>query len=165
MADGDAMDYKGMGAKHFTDGDKHYFHQQFVNFDKEKNDTIALADVSNALRMCGQHPTEEEVKKIEADLDDGSNTVTFESFLDGVFANCVTLKTVDDLKEAFRAFDPELRGVISQNDLRYLLTSMGDRFNDEEMNEFILEVQSECDTEGGVLYESLAMKLLPEFLK
>lgn len=44
----------------------------------------------------------------------------------------------DVIKNAFGCFDEENKGVINEERLRELLTSMGDRFTDEEVS--ILEV-------------------------
>ena len=150
----------------FGDVERTFFKAQFKLFDKDNNESIPVTDLGNALRMCGLNPFESDLKEIVEKADvNKTGIVTYGAFEDAIVACFSTHNTLDALKDAFRAFDPDNRGALTQSDLRFILTNLGDKFSDEEMNEFLQEAASEYDTEGAVLYDSLATKLMPEFLK
>ncbi|XP_060577844.1 uncharacterized protein LOC132734961 [Ruditapes philippinarum] len=59
-------------------------------------------------------------------------------------------ETEDDLLEAFRVFDKEGQGNISSAELRHVMTNMGEKLTDEEVDEMIREADS--DNSGMVSY-------------
>jgi calmodulin len=56
-----------------------------------------------------------------------------------------------EIKEAFRVFDKEGNGYISAAELRHVLTNLGERLKDEEVDEMIREADLTGD--GQINYE------------
>lgn len=57
----------------------------------------------------------------------------------------------DELKEAFRVFDKDGNGFISATELRHVMTNLGEKLTDAEVDEMIREADTDCD--GQVNYE------------
>jgi Ca2+-binding EF-hand superfamily protein len=159
----------GHGQK-FGDIERAFFFQQFklytrASFDDPNAEFISVKNLGDALRMCGHAPFECEVEEFARQADpEKTGRLNFDTFLDCVFASFTRLHSVDELKDAFRAFDPEMRGIVSITDLRFMLTKFGEKLTDAEMNEFVQEAQSEMDSDGLIMYDGLITKLLPAFL-
>lgn len=153
-------------AEQFDPSVREFFQRQFNLYDKDQSGTMSVDDLASCLRMCGQVPLEAEIPALQKDADqEGKGVITFDDFCRALFISMTTPRTQHDLKEAFRAFDPDERSTITQHELRYILTTMGDKLTDEEMNEFCEEMKAECDTEGNFAYLDVIQKLLPEFLR
>ena len=58
----------------------------------------------------------------------------------------------EELRAAFRIFDPDKSGYISGAVLRNIVTTMGDVLTDEEVAEFITD--ADTDGSGQINYES-----------
>ena len=57
----------------------------------------------------------------------------------------------EEIKEAFRLFDKDGNGFISAAELRHVMTSIGEKLTDEEVDEMLRE--ADMDGEGMVNYE------------
>ena len=53
--------------------------------------------------------------------------------------------TEEDLIEAFKIFDKDENGVISTAELRYILTTLGERLIEKEADEMIREADTDGD--------------------
>jgi calmodulin len=155
-----------MSSEQFDAPTREFFRRQFNLYDKDGSETISLADLASALRMCGMVPLESEIPPLQGEADQqNKGTVDFEGFCRAIFICMTQARTHHELKEAFKCFDPDERGVISQQELRFFMTTMGDALTDEEMNEFAEEMKAETDVDGNFVYSDLIQKLLPEFLR
>ena len=56
----------------------------------------------------------------------------------------------DELKEAFKVFDKDGNGFISAAELRHVMTNLGEKLTDEEIDEMIKE--ADIDDDGQVNY-------------
>ena len=63
----------------------------------------------------------------------------------------------EDLKEAFKVFDKDNNGFISQSELRLVMVNLGEKLTDDELKEMILE--ADIDGDGQVNYEGLCSNL------
>jgi Ca2+-binding EF-hand superfamily protein len=61
------------------------------------------------------------------------------------------------LKEAFKVFDKDNNGFISQSELRLVMVNLGEKLTDDELKEMILE--ADIDGDGQVNYEGLCSNL------
>ena len=57
----------------------------------------------------------------------------------------------EEIKEAFRVFDKDGNGFISAAELRHVMTNLGEKLTDEEVDEMIRE--ADIDGDGQVNYE------------
>lgn len=109
--------------------------------------------------FCGKKKNEKQVKakRIPFSLSFsnmlGSNAITFDTFL-------VALMRPDGFKPAgnrhefingFKVFDKDGSGYIAQGELRYVLTNLGEKLSDAEVDELLKGV--EVDSNGRVNYE------------
>ena len=66
--------------------------------------------------------------------------------------------TEDDLKEAFKVFDKDNDGYISAAELRHVLTNIGEKLSDEEVDEMIRE--ADIDGDGQINYEEFVKMMI-----
>ena len=50
----------------------------------------------------------------------------------------------EEIREAFRVFDKDGNGFISAAELRHVMTNIGEKLSDEEVDEMIREAQAFC---------------------
>lgn len=60
------------------------------------------------------------------------------------------ISSEDEIKDAFRVFDKEGNGYISAAELRHVLTNLGERLRDEEVNEIR---EADLTGDGQINYE------------
>ena len=64
--------------------------------------------------------------------------------------------TAEALKDSFQVFDKQGNGMISVQDLKHSLTTLGERLADEEMDELIREVDidgsGQINIDGKIIY-------------
>merc|ERR1711976_810005 len=91
------------------------------------------------MRNICQDPTEKEIKEMIAELDENnSNQIEFPEF-------CKHMKSKyknpdqkrDEVREAFKIFDKDGNGFISAQELRTIMTSLGEHLTSEEADEMI----------------------------
>ena len=61
------------------------------------------------------------------------------------------LDTEDEIRKVFRVFDKDGNGFISAVELKYMLTNMGHKLSDEEVEELLAE--ADIDGDGQLNYE------------
>jgi myosin regulatory light chain 12 len=82
------------------------------------------------LRVSGKNPTDD---YLEGMMNEAPGPINFTMFLTLFGERLQGTDPEDVIKNAFGCFDEENKGVINEERLRELLTSMGDRFTDEEV--------------------------------
>ena len=112
----------------------------------------SLSLIGDVMRALGQNPTESEVKKLVHEHQ-ASERVSFEIFLPILQAICGkrSTDTTEDFVEGLRHFDKDGNGFISSAELRHLLTTLGERLNDEEVF-FLLSCKN-----GNVVHSNFSM--------
>lgn len=68
--------------------------------------------------------------------------------------------TSEEFVRGFQVFDKEGNGFIGAGELRYVLTSLGEKLSDEEVDELMKGVQVGSD--GNVNYESFVRQILAQ---
>ena len=68
----------------------------------------------------------------------------------------------EEIKEAFRVFDKDGNGFISAAELRHVMTNLGEKLTDEEVDEMIRE--ADIDGDGQVNYEGTVINEHIDFM-
>lgn len=118
--------------------------------------------VGEFLRCCGLNPTCELVNKNGGCVKGGDKQYKFEEILPifQAVSKETDTGTFADFMEAFKTFDREGQGFISSAELRHVLTSLGERLTDEEVDDIIKSTDLQEDLEGNVKYEDFIKRVM-----
>lgn len=131
------------------------FQEAFSLFDSRGDGKIATSQLGDVLRALGQNPTEAEVKKSVSCLKE--ERMSFDVFLPilQTIARNRSTDSAEDFIEGLRHFDKDGSGFISSAELRHLLTTLGEKLSEEEVESLLTSTCSgvEQDSSGNVSYE------------
>merc|ERR1712025_678400 len=139
------------------------FKELFQLFDTKGDGCIQVSQVGEVLRALGQNPTEGEDKKLvqSTKTRDPDSRLTFETFLPllAAVSGRKFTDTADDFVEGLRHFDKEGNGQISAVELRHLLTGLGEKMTEEEVEQLI---HGKEDAQGNINYEEFVKMVLAQ---
>lgn len=92
--------------------------------------SVCNVSISSFCMFSGKNPAED---YLEGMMNEAPGPINFTMFLTLFGERLQGTDPEDVIKNAFGCFDEENKGVINEERLRELLTSMGDRFTDEEV--------------------------------
>ncbi|KAK2535685.1 hypothetical protein Q9233_003611 [Columba guinea] len=115
------------------------FKEAFSLFDKDGDGTITTKELGTVMRSLGQNPT-------EAELQDMINEVDAD-----VIVKLLRLRQV--YSSLLFSLCQDGNGYISAAELRHVMTNLGEKLTDEEVDEMIRE--ADIDGDGQVNYEVL----------
>ena len=87
----------------------------------------------------------------------GNGTIDFPEFLTMMARKMKDTDSEEEIREAFRVFDKDGNGFISAAELRHVMTNLGEKLTDEEVDEMIRE--ADIDGDGQVNYEGTNYKI------
>uniref|UniRef100_A0A4W3GX74 Calmodulin 2b, (phosphorylase kinase, delta) n=1 Tax=Callorhinchus milii TaxID=7868 RepID=A0A4W3GX74_CALMI len=136
------------------------FKEAFSLFDKDGDGTITTKELGTVMRSLGQNPTEAELQDMINEVDaDGNGTIDFPEFLTMMARKMKDTDSEEEIREAFRVFDKDGNGYISAAELRHVMTNLGEKLTDEEVDEMIRE--ADIDGDGQVNYEDKLSLISP----
>lgn len=106
------------------------FQEAFNMIDQNRDGFIEKEDLHDMLASLGKNPTDD---YLEAMMNEAPGPINFTMFLTLFGERLQGTDPEDVIKNAFGCFDEDNNGLISEDRLRELLTTMGDRFTDEEV--------------------------------
>ncbi|CAI9766504.1 unnamed protein product [Fraxinus pennsylvanica] len=135
------------------------FKEAFSLFDKDGDGCITTKELGTVMRSLGQNPTEAELQDMIREVDaDQNGTIDFPEFLNLMARKMKDTDSEEELKEAFKVFDKDQNGFISAAELRHVMTNLGEKLTDEEVDEMIRE--ADVDGDGQVNYEEFVRMML-----
>jgi len=134
------------------------FQETFQLFDNRGDGKIQMNQVGDVLRALGQNPTEAEVKKLTQSHRQDER-ISFEVFLPmySSISKNKSSDTAEDFIEGLRHFDKDGNGYISAAELRHLLTTLGEKLSDEEVEQLVTGHE---DSQGNVNYEEFVRAVM-----
>eukprot|EP00249_Psilotum_nudum_P027127 c34457_g1_i1 orf=65-628(+) len=135
------------------------FKEAFSLFDKDGDGCITTKELGTVMRSLGQNPTEAELQDMINEVDaDGNGTIDFPEFLNLMARKMKDTDSEEELKEAFRVFDKDQNGFISAQELRHVMTNLGEKLTDDEVDEMIRE--ADVDGDGQINYEEFVRMMI-----
>merc|ERR1711862_89291 len=120
--------------------------EAFLLFDKDGDGTITTKELGTVMRSLGQTPTEAELLDMINEVDsDGSGTIDFAEFLNLMARKMKDADSEEELMEAFKVFDKDGNGFISAAELRHVMTNLGEKLTEDEVDEMIKEADFDGD--------------------
>ncbi|KAK1302661.1 hypothetical protein QJS10_CPB12g01608 [Acorus calamus] len=146
-------------AEQLTEEQISEFKEAFSLFDKDGDGCITTKELGTVMRSLGQNPTEAELQDMINEVDaDQNGTIDFPEFLNLMARKMKDTDSEEELKEAFKVFDKDQNGFISAAELRHVMTNLGEKLTDEEVDEMIRE--ADVDGDGQVNYEEFVRMML-----
>ena len=124
----------------------HEYKEAFVMFDRNKKGTLSIGDITKIMKNFGYPMTKEEARSMISHVDaSGDGEVDFEEFVMLMEKQVHNLGD-DPVLMAFRDFDKNDDGKITNHEFRYILTHVGEnKFTNEEVDEFFKECELKED--------------------
>ena len=76
---------------------------------------------------------------------DNNGTIDFPEFLTMMARKMKDTDSEEEIREAFKVFDRDNNGFISAAELRHVMTSIGEKLTDDEVDEMIREADQDGD--------------------
>eukprot|EP01060_Flectonema_neradi_P037731 TRINITY_DN7683_c0_g1_i1.p1 TRINITY_DN7683_c0_g1~~TRINITY_DN7683_c0_g1_i1.p1 ORF type:complete len:155 (+),score=38.42 TRINITY_DN7683_c0_g1_i1:72-536(+) len=121
------------------------------------DDTIATAELPTLLKALGQHPSDQDLPALYQQADPTScGVIYFQNFQ--AMAGGLIQNREQEITEAFRVFDKEGKGKCHTSEFRHVMTNLGEKFHNDEVDEMIREAGVKGQ-DGHINYEEFAKKL------
>ncbi len=136
------------------------FKEAFQIFDKDGDGSITLKELGIVMRTLGQETSDEVLEKMITEVDDDrSKTIDFREFLSLMEKKIRENDTEAELMEAFKIFDRDNNGLISLQELRFVMTK-GEKLKEEEINDLIRE--ADVNGDGYIDYEEFVRAMMSQ---
>jgi calmodulin len=132
--------------------------EAFEIFDKDKDGYITIKELGEIMTNLGHKPSDAELQDMINEVDiDGNGNIDFKEFLGLMARKMRDADTEEELIEAFKLLDRDANGLISKEELKFLISALGEKITDEEVNEMIKE--ADLDGDGSLNYEEFMKKI------
>ena len=138
------------------------YKEAFQIFDKHSEGYISTKELNTILGSLGIIISDEDITEIinTYDNEQYNNMIDFITFLEIISKKKDNAYKEEDLIDAFRIFDKEGNGKISSKELRYVMMSSGEDFNENYIKELINE--SSIDNDEYIDYKKFAKLLMSD---
>ncbi|KAI3381002.1 hypothetical protein SNEBB_010374 [Seison nebaliae] len=122
-----------------TEDQKDNIRMKFMFYDNKGDGKIPKSMLGDVIRAQNLNPTELEINKCAKEIPD--ERITFDQFLpifEGIKKKDV-VSTPEDFIEGLKVFDNDSNGKISSAELRHLLTTLGEKLTEEEVEQLLYE--------------------------
>ena len=117
---------------------------------------ITTKELGTVMRSLGQNPSESELQDMINEVDaDNNGTIDFPEFLTMMARKMKDTDSEEEIREAFKVFDRDNNGFISAAELRHVMTSIGEKLTDDEVDEMIREADQDGDGRIDCMCRSL----------
>ncbi|KAF5590502.1 Recoverin [Fusarium subglutinans] len=127
--------------------------------DKDGDGQITTKELGTVMRSLGQNPSESELQDMINEVDaDNNGTIDFPEFLTMMARKMKDTDSEEEIREAFKVFDRDNNGFISAAELRHVMTSIGEKLTDDEVDEMIREADQDGD--GRIDYNEFVQLMM-----
>jgi len=132
------------------------FKEAFALYDKNKDGRVNAKELQELMRYMGNIYADGEIMDLMRQFG-GGDSVDLNGFLN-MMSKTSADGNVDDIIMAFRVFDKDGNGTISITELRFVMTCLGDKLEDELVEAML----NQADPAGtsSVYYESFVRNMM-----
>ena len=128
------------------------YKEAFDMFDKDHSGTISVDEIAKIMKNFGNPLSKDEIREMIKDIDtSGDGELDFDEFVTLMQRQEVVEDDDDEVLRAFQSFDKDQNGYITNTEFRYILTKLGERFTDQEVDTLFREC--DLDDDGRLNYE------------
>ncbi|KAM0843280.1 hypothetical protein ACQ4PT_057818 [Festuca glaucescens] len=146
-----------MAGKELSDEQVASMREAFSLFDTDGDGRIAPSELGVLMRSLGGNPTQAQLRDIAAQ-EKLTAPFDFPRFLELMRAHLRPEPFDRPLRDAFRVLDKDASGTVSVADLRHVLTSIGEKLEPHEFDEWIREVEVAAD--GTIRYDDFIRRIV-----
>jgi len=131
----------------------------FSLYDDRGDDHIPKHYLGEAVRALGLNPTEAEIRLLLTDLNrvERLSMQQFQVIFERLCRQKDSVTPMNEFVDGLRVFDKDGNGLIPATELRHLLTTLGERLTDDEVEQLIHEFE---DKQGMIVYEDFIKAVL-----
>lgn len=147
-------------ASTLTDREMDDLRDNFGLYDTVGDGKVESANIGQALRSAGLNPTQAEVAKVLKEIDpNGNKRISFEEFVPVMlsFRSRKHKYNQDVFIDSLKVFDTDNSGAISSGELRHVLTGLGEKLRDEDVD---MLIQGFEDNQGQINYEDFVKSVM-----
>ncbi|XP_051937666.1 myosin light chain 1, skeletal muscle isoform [Hippocampus zosterae] len=146
----------------FTADQMEDYREAFGLFDRVGDNKVAYNQIADIMRALGQNPTNKDVSKLlgSPSAEEMANKrVTFEGFLPMLqtIINSPNKAGFEDYVEGLRVFDKEGNGTVMGAELRIVLSTLGEKLNEAEIDALMAGQE---DENGCINYEAFVKHIM-----
>eukprot|EP00004_Rigifila_ramosa_P010235 TRINITY_DN22039_c0_g1_i1.p3 TRINITY_DN22039_c0_g1~~TRINITY_DN22039_c0_g1_i1.p3 ORF type:complete len:127 (-),score=41.67 TRINITY_DN22039_c0_g1_i1:43-423(-) len=121
---------------------------------------MKMSDLGPAMRSLGLFPTEAEVEEMVREYDNGSGSLEFARFCNIMVDNMKDIHSEAEHKatvDAFRVFDKDNTGRVTVDEMREILSTLGEKLSEAEINDMLKDAPMDG---GKIKYEEFTKMLM-----
>ncbi|ERN19292.1 hypothetical protein AMTRI_Chr09g23040 [Amborella trichopoda] len=146
-----------MGKQDLSEEQVASMREAFFLFDTDGDGRIAVSELGVLMRSLGENPTQAQLKDIVS-REKLTAPFDFPRFLEVMKSQISPEPFAPKLRDAFKVLDKEGSGFISASELRHILTSIGEKLEPSEFDDWIREVNVGSD--GKIRYDDFIARML-----
>ncbi|VDO05778.1 unnamed protein product [Rodentolepis nana] len=142
-----------------TDQLLEYF-ETFTLFDRNQDGLITIDELENFMQSLGVNLSKKELLEMMKEGDvNGDGAIDFKEFINMVVNSVNVAEDKVKLLNIFRLFDKDKNGFITKSELRQVLTALGEKLQEDQLEEMIRNIDKDCD--GRINYDEFTKIMFP----
>jgi len=129
------------------------------NYAAKGKPQIGLKELCDLMHYLGQCPSPVELQDMMSRYGSGG-LISEKQITDALTVKMNDATNADEVIQAFSVFDKDGRGHVSASDLRHILTAMGDRLDEEQVEQMLRTAMGAGHGEGQLNYQMFVKSVL-----